>query len=206
MILRVPDEQGASGRVKEMYDGDLQTLGYIPAHTKAMAINPEAYAAFEALIGAVVARMDLRRYELVTLAAAQALGSTHCRLAHGVKSLKVFPAEKLEAIARDYRSAGLEPSEVAMMEYAQRLSRDAAAMTDQDTLVLRGHGFSDREIMDITLAATARNFLSRTLLALNVELTVPPDLDPALQDALLAPLARGAGDDVSSSGGADPGE
>lgn len=194
MILQVPEEQGASGRVKEMYDAEVRALGYVPAHTKAMAINPEAYAAFETLIGAVVAEMGVRRYELVTLAAAKALGSTHCRLAHGVKSLKVFTAEHLEAIARDYRLAGLEPSEIAMMEYAEKVSLDAAAMTDQDTLGLRAQGFSDREIMDITLAATARNFLSRTLLALNVELTVPPNLDPGLQDALLAPLARSVGE------------
>ncbi|MCO4262550.1 hypothetical protein NG697_06355 [Pseudarthrobacter sp. MDT3-26] len=50
------------------------------------------------------------------------------------------------------------------------------AMTDADTLEVRNHGFADREIMDITLGATARNFLSRTLLALAVELDVPPTL------------------------------
>lgn len=188
MILNTPDEQDATGPVKDIYDADLNSLGYVPSHTKAMAINPEAYQAFQALIRATVANMNLRRYELVTLAAAQAIGSTHCRLAHGVKSLKVFSADQLAAIARDYHSAGLEPGEVAMMEYAEKLSTDAAAMTDEDTLALRKHGFSDREIMDITLAATARNFLSRTLLALNVELDVPPSLDENLQEALLAPL------------------
>lgn len=192
MILKTPDEQDATGLVKEIYDDDLQSLGYVPSHTQAMAINPEAYIAFRSLIRAISANMNLRRYELVTLAAAQQLGSTHCRLAHGLKSLKVFSAEQLAAIARDYRSAGLEPAEVAMMEYAEKISRDAAAMTDQDTLGLRKHGLSDREIMDVTLVATARNFLSRTLLALNVELDVPPGLDPALQEALLAPLARDA--------------
>lgn len=188
MILETPDQQDATGQVKEIYDADLQSMGYVPSHTQAMAINPEAYHAFRALIRATVANMSLRRFELVTLAAAQAIGSSHCRLAHGKKSLKVFTTEQLEAIARDYRTAGLEPAEVAMMEYAEKLSGDVAAMTDEDTLVLRKHGFSDREIMDITLAATARNFLSRTLLALNVELDVPPDLDPSLQEALLAPL------------------
>lgn len=190
MILETPDQQDATGEVKEIYDADLQSMGYVPSHTQAMAINPEAYLAFQALVRATVANMNLRRYELVTLAAAQAIGSTHCRLAHGKKSLKVFTTDQLEAIARDYHAAGLQPAEVAMMEYAEKLSGDAAGMTDEDTLALRKHGFSDREIMDITLAATARNFLSRTLLALNVELDVPPDLDPSLRKALLAPLGR----------------
>jgi hypothetical protein len=61
-------------------------------------------------------------------------------------------------------------------------------MTTADGLRLREHGFSDKEIMDITLAAAARNYLSRSVLALGVELDRPPTLTSALQDALLAPL------------------
>ena len=189
MILKTTPEAEATGLTAEIYDDDLGSLGYVTTQTRAMAIAPEAFQAFEAMLGIISASMDLRRYELVTLAASQAIGSTHCRLAHGAKALKAFPEEELAAVARDYRNAGLTPAEVAMMEYAEKLSGDATAMTDADTLALRGHGFTDREIMDITLAAAARNFLSRAVLALAVDLDVPPVLSPALQDALLAPLA-----------------
>jgi alkylhydroperoxidase family enzyme len=72
------------------------------------------------------------------------------------------------------------------MDYAVKLSTDAAAMDDDDTRRLRDAGFSDREIADITLAAAARNYFSRALLALAVELDVPPGVSPELQDALLA--------------------
>lgn len=189
MILETTPVPAAAGLTAQIYDDETASLGYVPTHTQAMAINPQAYLAFEAMLQAITASMDLRRYELVTLAAAQAIGSTHCRLAHGVKALKAFPEAQLAEIARDFRNAGLEPAEVAMMEYAQKMCRDAAGMTDGDTLELRGHGFTDREIMDITLAAAARNYLSRTLLALAVELDVPPSLSPEMRDALLAPLA-----------------
>ncbi|MFY9637076.1 MAG: carboxymuconolactone decarboxylase family protein, partial [Cellulosimicrobium cellulans] len=101
----------------------------------------------------------------------------------------LFPEDEVAALARDYRTAGLTPAEVAMMEYAEKLSRDATAMTDADSLALRGHGFTDREIVDITLAAAARNFLSRAVLALAVDVDVPPGLSPELQAALLAPLS-----------------
>ena len=37
----------------------------------------------EQLNGAIKASMDLRRYELATLAAARRLRSSHCMLAHG---------------------------------------------------------------------------------------------------------------------------
>ncbi|WP_461188003.1 hypothetical protein [Arthrobacter sp. Z4-13] len=51
---------------------------------------------------------------------------------------------------------------------------------------------SVQEIADITMAAPARNFFSRALLALNVELDVPKGLSEDLKNALLAPLSCGA--------------
>jgi alkylhydroperoxidase family enzyme len=112
--------------------------------------------------------------------------SEHCRLAHGRKTLKVIDEERLEAVARDYRDAGLDEAEVAMMEYAERVSRDSASMTEADTLRLRGLGFTDREIVDITLAAAARNYFSRAIQALAVDLEVPPGLSDRLRGALLS--------------------
>lgn len=189
MILKTTPEPEATGLTAEMYNDDIQSGGYVTTQTKAMSLNPEAFQGLETMLDAIKASTDLRRYELVTLAAARAIGSTHCLLAHGAKALKAFPEDELAAVARDYRDAGLTPAEVAMMEYAEKLSQDAAAMTDADTVTLRSHGFTDREIIDITLAATARNFLSRTMLALAVDVDVPPVLSLALQEALLAPLS-----------------
>lgn len=185
-ILKTAADDEATGLAAELYAEDLASLGYVPPHTRAMALNPEAVRAFEALVRSVAPGLGMRRYELVTLAAAGAIGSAACRLAHGNKSLKYIDAEELERVARDFRTAGLPPEEVAMMEFAERLSRDSSTMTEQDAAVLREHGFSDREIVDIALAAAARNFYSRSLHALGVEVDVPPSLSPRLKDALLA--------------------
>ncbi|KIS25666.1 carboxymuconolactone decarboxylase [Arthrobacter sp. SPG23] len=189
-IFASTPESQAFGLKAKIYDDELRSRGYVARFTKDMAVNPEAYVAFEALISAITQNMDLRRYELVTLAAAQALGSAHCRLAHGVKALRAIDEEELIQIARDYHNAGLSPAEVAMMEYAEKLSTDAVTMTDADTLDLRDHGFTDREILDITLAAGARNYLSRVLQAIAAEVDVPTKLSPQLRSALLAPLAQ----------------
>jgi len=186
-ILKVPSEGEATGLTAEIYAADVKSMGYVPSHTKTMSLNPEAHVAWESLTKAISSSLGLRRYELVTLAAAQALGSSHCRLAHGKKTLTIIDEEQLIAIARDYRDAGLPPEEVTMMDYAVKLSTDAAAMNDDDTRRLRDAGFSDREIADITLAAAARNYFSRALLALAVELDVPQGVSPELRDALLAP-------------------
>jgi uncharacterized peroxidase-related enzyme len=183
-ILKAIPESEAEGLRAEIYDDDVRSLGYVPSHTKAISLNPEAYMAWKSLTQAISSSLGLRRYELVTLAAAQAIGSTHCRLAHGKKTLSMMTEAELLPIARDFHNAGLSSAEVAMMDYAVKLSTDAAAMTDSDAQALRDEDFTDREIADITLAAAARNFFSRALLALNVDLDVPAGLSEELQSAL----------------------
>ena len=75
-ILRMTPEAEASGLTAEIYDADRRSLGYVPSHTKAMSLNPEAYLAWESLTKAISSSLGIRRYELVTLAAAQAIGSS----------------------------------------------------------------------------------------------------------------------------------
>ncbi|MFE4196774.1 carboxymuconolactone decarboxylase family protein [Paenarthrobacter sp. NPDC056912] len=192
-ILNVPSEAEATGLTAEIYRADITSMGYVPSHTKAMSLNPEAHLLWESLTQAISSSLGLRRYELVTLAAAQAIGSSHCRLAHGKKTLTIIDEDQLIAIARVYHHAGLPPEEVAMMDYAVKLSTDAAAMNDDDAQQLRDSGFSDREIADITLAAAARNYFSRALLALAVDLDVPTGVSTELQSALLTPLPGDGG-------------
>ncbi|WP_348788203.1 peroxidase-related enzyme [Leifsonia sp. NPDC080035] len=187
-IIHTPDPAEATGPIAEIYAKDEQDLGYVADYTRVLSANPEAYLAWEQLVKAIVAQLGVRRYELVTLAAAQGVHSEHCRLAHGRKTLKVIDEQQLEPIARDYRDAGLSEAEVAMMEYAERVSTESASMTEADSLRLREVGFTDREIVDITLAAAARNYFSRAIQALAVRVEVPPGISDRLRGALLAPL------------------
>lgn len=187
--IHTPSEAEVDGAAARLYADDRESLGYVASHTRVTALNPDAVAAFEQLIRSVVSSLGMRRYELVTLAAAGALGSTACRAHHGLKALGFIDADELERIARDYRTAGLPPEEVAMMAFAERLSGDSAAMTQAGAAELQRLGFSDREIVDIAFAAAARNFYSRSLHALGVEPDIPPALPTPLRDALLAGMA-----------------
>jgi uncharacterized peroxidase-related enzyme len=187
-VIHTPEPDEATGEVAAIYAEDIADLGYVPDYTRVMAVNPEAYRAWEQLGGTIKRSLGARRFELVTLAAAQGTHSQHCRLAHGRKTLKLMDESELEAVARDYRTAGLTEADVAMMEFAERISTDAAGITDADLLRLREHGFTDREIVDIALAAAARNYFSRAIQALGAAVEVPPGVSDRLRDALLAPL------------------
>ena len=184
-IQTILEDQAEAG-VKEMYEENIAQFGYLPNYVRAFGLRPHVMAAWGQLLGAIHHDMDPRRYELVTLAAARALKSSYCMLAHVTVVLNEFySTEQLTQIARDYHAADLTRAEVAMMAFAEQVVLDATAVTQTDIDVLRRHNFTDAEIFDITAAAAARCFLSKTVDALGAE----PDkafmaLDEELRGAL----------------------
>jgi alkylhydroperoxidase family enzyme len=161
-------------------------------YERAFGERPEVYAAWVELNTAIKAGMDLRRYELATLAAARRLRSSYCSLAHGTVLLERF-GEPVREIALDRRAAGLDEVDVAVMDLAERVVDDATSIGDVDLQRLRDLGLSDTEIMDIVLAAAARCFFSKTLDALGVLADAKyRELDPELLDALVVgrPIAE----------------
>ena len=69
--------------------------------------------------------------------------------------------EKVLSVQRDFRSAGLDERDVAMLGYAEAVAKDASRITEQDIEALRAAGFSDVEISDIALCASLRCFMAR---------------------------------------------
>jgi uncharacterized peroxidase-related enzyme len=154
-------------------------------YERAFRERPEMLAAWVQLNTAIKARMDLRRYELATLAAARRLRSSYCCLAHGTVLREQF-GEPVRDIAHDHRSAGLDEVDVAIMDFAEKVVDDASAIDDGDHQRLRDLGLSETDIMDVALAAAARCFFSKTLDAMRV---LPDasyqELEPELREVLV---------------------
>lgn len=154
-------------------------------YERAFAERPEVLAAWGELNGAIKAGMDLRRYELATLAAARRLRSSYCCLAHGKVLFESF-GEPVREIALDHRRAGLDDVDVAVMDLAERVVDDAGSIDDADLQRLRDLGLSDADIMDVVLAAAARCFFAKTLDALGVRADASfSSLEPELREALV---------------------
>jgi len=129
--------------------------------------RPGVYAAWRGLVGAIRENMELRRYELVTFAAAQRLRSTYCSIMHG-NVLRDELGEDVLAIVND-REGTLDAVDLAVMDLAERVVVDATSVTGADLQRLRDLGLDDGEIMDVVLTAAARCFFSKTLDALCVQ-------------------------------------
>ncbi len=184
-IQTIPPEQ-ATGALAELYAAQLQDGGSIDNSMQALSLRPAAYTALENLLINIRAPMDLRRYELITIAAAGKLRCSYCMLVHGtVLHSKFFTAEQLKAIVQDFRHAGLEPAEVAMMAYAEKIILNAYKVTPEDIDGWRGYGFSDTDILDIALTAALRSFYSKVIDAVGAEPDEKYlDMQPELREAL----------------------
>ena len=162
-----------------------QNDGVPTNYERAFTERPDVLAAWGDLLRAIRANMDLRRYELATLAAAQRLRSSYCCLAHGKVLIEKFDEPVLQ-IATDRTAAGLDEIDLAVMDLAELVVDDATSIGDEDLQRLRDFGLSDPEIMDVVLTAAARCFWTKTLDSLGVQ----PDasyreLDPELQEVLV---------------------
>ena len=185
-FIEVIPEDKAAGATAELYAADRETFGYLPNFTQAFGARPAVYAAWRELNGAVKSGMDLRRYELATVAAARRLRSSYCTLAHGSVLMDKFVApDTVLALVADHRTAALDSTDVAIMDLAEKVIDDATTVDQTDIDRLRSLGLTDADILDIVLAVAARCFFSKTLDALGVEPDAKyAELDPAVREAL----------------------
>lgn len=187
-INTIPEEE-AEGLVREVYDTARKTFGYVPNHAKLFSLRPGVYQAWTELLASFRSHMRLRRYELITFASALELDCTYCSLAHATVLLKnFFTAEQIIAIVKDFRTAGLTEEEVALMTLAQKITKHAGDVSEEDMQILRGFGLKDEEILDVVLTVTARSFFSKTLEALDAR---PDDIYLDLEPELVRVLAKG---------------
>jgi uncharacterized peroxidase-related enzyme len=186
-FIELPGDQDAHGEAAEMFAADQRALGYVANLTRLFARRPAVFRAWRQLSEAIQANMDPREYELATLAAARTLRSSHCALAHGkVLRDRFYDAGTVVGLITDHRRAGLDPADVAVMDFAGKVAADAASVTAADVAALRASGRPDDRILDVALAAAARCFFSTVLDAMGTEpdAAYRAELEPGLHQAL----------------------
>jgi uncharacterized peroxidase-related enzyme len=171
----------------QLDDPARDVYGYVPNFVALFSQRPEVYAAWRALLGAIRADMDDRRYELATVAAAKQVRSSYCMLAHGSVLMKDFmDADQVQAVMADHRSAGLDEVDVAVMDLAEKVADDAGSVTQADVDRLRGLGLSDPEILDVVATAAARCFFTKIVDGLGAQADgAYAELDAGLREVMV---------------------
>ena len=172
--------------VPEMFAANLAPAGHVPNFVHTFAARPAVFEAWKQLSRAIQESMDLRRYELATLAAATALKSSYCSLAHGqILADKFYTAEEVAALVDEPAN---DPVDRAVMAFARKIALAADTVTQEDVDALKALGLTDADVLDVALAAAARAFFSKTLDATG---TQPDSAYNGLPDTLRKTLTVG---------------
>jgi len=168
-FIEVPAETDINDDVRAMYARQQAHWGFVPNYAKVFCHRPEIMALWAQLQAGIKRHMDKRRFELVTFAAAQALRSTLCSLAHGKALTEFFSVADVLAITRGEAPESLSAADAAMLDFARKVARDASSVRAEDVERLRQHGFTDAEVFDIAATAAARAFFTKLVESLGVE-------------------------------------
>lgn len=140
-----------------MYDDDVNELGHVMNASRVWAHQAAAHDALFGLLGhlAEAADLDVRRKGILVLATASTLGDSYCSLAWGRKlSLEAEP--KLAAAVLQGGEDGLTEAERAMADWARKVARDANGTSSADVQELKAAGFTDAEVVAITVFVALR--------------------------------------------------
>ncbi len=168
-ITTISPEQ-ASGEVLDLYRRQQGSQDYLPNYARVFCYRPKVMQAWASLQQELRSEMDAKTFGLVTLAAALAIRSSYCALAHAGKLMRYFYTEReMLAIVRGEEGSPLTVAEKRMMDVAARVAEDSGSVTQADIDALRVAGFSDAQVFDIVAVAAARCFFARIPDALGVQ-------------------------------------
>ena len=142
-----------------------EKLGLVPNVLRAYAFDMAKLDAFTGLYNdLMLAPSGLTKLEREMIAVAvSALNHCHyCLVAHGatVRELSGDPALG-EALVTNWRMAGLDTRQTAMLTFAEKVTEASARIVETDREALRAEGFTDRDIWDIAAVAAFFNMSNR---------------------------------------------
>lgn len=188
MFIEAVPEDHATHDVAAYYAGQRRAWGFLPNYASCFSFHPDVAQAWNDLNLTIRNRMDRRRFELATIAAARELRSTYCTAAHSKFLRDVCGDEAtLVAIAEDPSGATLDDQDRVVYEFAAKLAKDASSITEEDTSRMRTVGLSDADIADVVFAVAARAFFTKVVdgLGAQLDVAIADTFDPGLLASML---------------------
>lgn len=149
----VPQVQDLPTDIKERLELTSQKAGFIPNVMRVLARRPAEFRAFMAYHDALMdgeSGLTKAEREMIVVATSGANHCQYCVVAHGA-ILRIRAKNPLIAdqLATNYRHADITPKQMAMLDYAMKISRQSAEVTQADRDTAKAAGLSDEDLWDI---------------------------------------------------------
>lgn len=170
--LRVPDEAALPEDIAAQFEQMRIKPGFVPNVYRAYTLRPQQLRGFMALYDSIMmddSGLSKAEREMIAVAVSAQNHCFYCLTSHGaVLRVRSKDAVLADTIAANYRAADLSPRQRAMLDFAVKITRASDTCSDEDIDALRGHGFSDEDIMDIIQTAAFFNYSNRVASALEL--------------------------------------
>ncbi len=149
----VPEVDDLPEDIKEKVLAIQEKAGFVPNVFLVLAHRPDELRAFFAYHDALMEKesgLTKADREMIVVATSNDNSCQYCVVAHGA-ILRIRAKNSLIAdqVAVNYRKADITPRQIAMLDFAMKVSNDSRSICDEDFETLRKHGFSDEDIWDI---------------------------------------------------------
>jgi uncharacterized peroxidase-related enzyme len=128
--------------------------GFVPNVFLALARRPEEFRAFFAYHDALMEReggLSKAEREMIVVATSGANSCLYCVVAHGaILRVRARNPRLADQVAVNYRKAEITARQRAMLDFAMKVATASHTIADADFEALRGHGFGDDDVWDIT--------------------------------------------------------
>jgi len=147
--------------VQQLYDRDLEGLGYVMNLSKVWAQSPDALTMMSDAMrmASDLSDLDADERALLVVATASTMGDAYCSLSFGAKLARVV-GEEITARVVLGDDAQLTPHGRLLAAWARQVVRDPNATTADQVQALRAAGFEDRQIFGLTLFVALRVLFS----------------------------------------------
>lgn len=163
----------SSGKLQEVYQKAEKRAGKVPNITLLQSLRPQTLdKGFELYCQIMDDPTGLSKRERVLIATvvSQVNGCIYWMESHEKDLRSVVESEKQrEAVQTDYRNADLTTKEIALLDFAVKLTKSPISMRKEDLAPLRILGYQDDQIVDAVHCIGYFNFINRVLDGLGVD-------------------------------------
>ena len=149
----VPEIAGLPDDIRERILAVQEKSGFVPNVFLVLAHRPEEFRAFFAYHDALMDKpgpITKAEREMIVVATSNANQCQYCVVAHGaILRIRAKNPQIADQVAINYRKADITPRQMAMIDFAMKVSARAYEVGDADIADLKTHGFTDEDAWDI---------------------------------------------------------
>ncbi len=168
------DENDAEGKLKGIYDDIIKTRGKVSNIMRVQSLATGAMQGhMDLYLQVMFKRPGLSRAEreMVATYVSRLNGCSYCMDHHGVALLNYWKDQARLDILKtgNVEELDLSTREMALLDYADTLTRSPGAMMEMYVEALRAAGLKEAEILNLNMVVSYFNFVNRIAVGLGVE-------------------------------------